>query len=232
MSSIKINIPKLPSIGTSNTTQLNQQSTINIPAIPKLNLTPTSSPSPKNKSNNQMNNTKNNKEPCSMCKRLFLPKTLNKNGGICGKCHLKQNGLKKLDLETGNPNKISNKQKCSSCDKEFTEKTLKKNNGICGKCKNKEENKEENKDEKGKSNSKKNDTREKQKCSNCNNEFTERTLKKNGGVCGKCIKKSSTNIINQEIKMPNVEEMINIPHIPQINNLPQIPKLTSLIPKQ
>ena len=85
------------------------------------------------------------------------------------------------------------KIKCEKCEKYYTKKTLTKNGGICGRCIKKVDDNEK---------SEKNDNSKivyisnegKEKCEKCEKYYTKNTLKKYGGICGRCNNKKIGSI--------------------------------------
>ena len=101
----------------------------------------------------------------------------------------KDGNISPNSIKEETPKSRSPRINCDRCKKEFTERTLKKYGGICGKC-DKERN--SSKMEIGEIKKAKEEIglkekeKSKMRCNKCKKEFTERTLKKYGGICGKC----------------------------------------------
>ena len=72
------------------------------------------------------------KKNCPKCDKELLETTLASNGGICGRCKNKANGIGRGVKVS--KDKAKEKAPCSQCNKEFTQRTLDKYKGMCGKC--------------------------------------------------------------------------------------------------
>ena len=168
------------------------------------------------------------KQLCSDCNKEFTLKTLNKYGGICGKCNIKNISSKNnckicnisfnvniLNKYNGLCNKCYNKNlpkdTCSNCESTYTKLTLKKYGGICGKCFKKIDQtpqsliqtplfiKNINKISQSQSN---------YNCPKCNLTFTLKTLKRYNGICGKCFKINMLQINNELLN----DDLLNFIH--------------------
>lgn len=135
---------------------------------------------------------KSDTTPCSKCSTVLKTKTINKNGGVCGKC---------MD-----PN-IGRKPCPGTCGKSYKESTFKKHNGYCAKCA-----REKNDTDESKSETKKTTRVAKTACSGtCGKSYSATSINESG-LCKKCAQgkegKEKTTISGRD-KMPPVFSLLN-----------------------
>jgi len=157
------------------------------------------------------------------CGEKFTKNTITKNGGGCAACITKKTGVAP-SVRNGTKKGGSEKKLCSGCNVLFTISTLMKNGGGCYRCVSggKVSSTEETKVIEIKPQELKVATGEKIACKACNNKFAKSTLKKHGGICGRCVSsgKTETKTVTEEV----VNSLTLNPIVSNKLILPELPK--------